>query len=191
MVMKKGLKVLIIVTLILILTGGFYFGITMLDKDKELYSEFVHDSLKDKKAIYYVDQTKPDGDVYAIADITPDPYECFKIGLYYKVGTDDFILLKEFDTQYGLDILGEFIDDKYYGLNYDSFGSFIILLNKEKSEFKELNFTFDGKKIGPMSMEKIDNKTLRISSILFIDGHNVSKTFKCSIETFMCELMEE
>lgn len=68
---------------------------------EELYADYEHYDLKDKVVQYY--ECLDDEHIirtYAIADITPDPYESHIRGLFYQVGEEDFILLDTIELPY-------------------------------------------------------------------------------------------
>ncbi len=179
-------RIILIVGILIFFTGGVLTFLVIVNNTKDdKYASFVHDDLKNKKAIFYVNPKGDYHEEYALADITPKDYLSLKMGFYYRVGKDDYILLKEIDTRDSLNDLGFFLDDKYYS------ASFVVQLNKEKSEFKDLIFNYNDQKLFPTHIQKIDNKSVLVGSYIFSDGHNISKSFICSLENYKCEIKDD
>ena len=55
---------------------------------------FEHYDLKDKDLNTYVYHGDEKDELYALADITPEGYESFITGLFYKVSENDYIVEK-------------------------------------------------------------------------------------------------
>lgn len=189
--MKKRYIIIIIIALI-ITTIASYLIISKLDNNKtDKYDQFVHANLTGKTAIYYVNPNGSKDETYAMVDLTPTPYEAYRAGFYYKVGEDDFILLKTFETSDPLSSLGFFENDKYYGVNDFEIGSFIINLNKENSTFEKLRFNYNNTEIFPLYLKNLSNNMVEVHTIMFEDNHNISKEFECSLIDYSCKLNEE
>ena len=58
---------------------------------------FDHYDLKDKDLNTYVHHGDEKDELYALADITPEGYESFITGLFYKVSENDYILLEKLE----------------------------------------------------------------------------------------------
>ncbi len=156
------------------------------DKEKLKETAFEHYDLSDKQPNIYTYYNDNGAQVYALADITPISHESILTGLFYQVGNNDYILIETLESSttnaYKLDSMYRFWGNKLYGTGNGQTPSFFeIELDRKDSKMKEikLNFLTTG-------IKNIDNKSITLSGITFIDEHNVSKTFKCTLKDFEC-----
>lgn len=162
--------------------------------EKDLYE---HYNLKDKdlnKYTYINDYGRKE--VYALVDITPHSYESILTGLFYKVGEDDYILLGKLESSsksaYKKKSMYQFYEDKLYGVgNGDTPMAFVFDLKGKDSSIKELNFKYNDQIVGTTSItNSIEDNYINFYGIVYIDEHNTSKYFRCSLKDYQCELTE-
>ncbi len=168
---------------------------------EELYADYEHYDLKDKVVQYY--ECLDDEHIirtYAIADITPDPYESHIRGLFYQVGEEDFILLDTIELPYY-----EEQDSRSYNTIYnnklyvhgiskskDVKGDLLeYTLNNEKIILKGIDFQYPslpyGKDLAGLKTKDIDNE------YIYFDNYYMIKDdayIKCSLEDYDCEYVE-
>ena len=180
-------KILINFILIILITGC---------SKEEKYANFKHYNLTDKDIISYTYHNKDRyKEIYILADITPDTYESYLTGLFYKVSDNDYILLETLEhttkDAYKQDYLYTFYDNKLYGVgNGDTPMIFEIELNKENSKLKELEFVVNNHNdiFSMPSIKKIYNNTITFSGYTFINEHAEQKEFICSLNDYICDM---
>lgn len=180
-------KLVLLFTITLILCGC----------DNQEKDTFKHYDLKDKDINIYKYETEKTLETYVLADITPTPYESVLTGLFYKVGNDDYILLETLESStmeaYKKNYMYIFYENKLYGLgNGDTPNIFEIELNGKNSKFKELEFRVKdtNSAIFVNSLGSVDDKSIKLNGIIFIDEHSQRKSFICSLEDCLCEIEE-
>lgn len=156
---------------------------------------FDHYDLKDKDLNTYVHHGDEKDELYALADITPEGYESFITGLFYKVSENDYILLEKLEYSrkdaYKNKTIYHFYENKLYGVgNGESPMIFEIELNRKQSKMNELKFKINNK-TNPFlitSIEDIkDNKILYYGYVTTDSGNN-SSNINCSLKTYECTI---
>ena len=190
--MIKIKKLLLIITLTLALCGC---------KEKDPYAEYEHYNLNNKNPFTYsFYDDKGQTFTYALSILENDNYEDMDIGLFFKVGKDDYILLDKENTCNEKEINN---NNTYFYNNLEKQSHKLYLercignktieytLNEEKIEKKELNF--DKRLITSNEINIIFNKINKVENnyIYYIgyDNNNISKeekNIKCSLIDYSC-----
>lgn len=167
--------------------------LTGCNKVKDKYE---HYDLKDKDLniyTYYTDNQSKE--IYALADITPNSYESFLTGLFYKIDDTDYILLETLESSqenaYKKNNMYQFYDNKLYGVgNGNSPMIFEIELLGKESKIKELEFKINDK-INPFltsSIKSIDKGIITLAGDIFIGEHSEYKNFECNLKDYECTI---
>lgn len=161
---------------------------------EELYTDYEHYNLADKEVqLYQYLDNEHILNTYAIADITPDPYESHIRGLFYQVGEEDFILLDKIDLYYYIEddsrSYNAIFNNKLYVMGDTGEDGLVTeyTLNHEKISKKGLNFQIpssDNHYYIPQKIVKVD-----INNIYF-EGPHYDDLTKCSLEDYNCEYVE-
>lgn len=179
-------KILIFLLLFLTLCG-------CSKKNQDKFADYKHYNLSEKDIFTY--SYVPEygvNNTYAIADITSENSEIGIRGLFYKISSDDFILLDEIEhrdrhqstnNKYNL-----FDGNKLYAIGNGS--SPLITeytLNYEKIGKKELQFEMPESDSGILisTIDHLQDNYIYFSA--FTD-YNGNKILKCSLDTYKCEI---
>lgn len=183
LVIKMKKTVVILILLVLCVCGC---------KNNDPYSEFKHSDLKNydvSNRYYYVDYNNKYTHEYILTDITPENSEGGIEALFYKVGTDDYILLDEIES---CNSSGD-----YKSKNYSYFYKDKLYINR-CSGGAVLEYSLSGSKTTKIDLySKFDTK-LRLSSIINVDDYYIyyngstsysapTEVVKCSRESYKCE----
>ncbi|MDD4706099.1 MAG: hypothetical protein PHS24_02665 [Bacilli bacterium] len=133
---------------------------------------------------------------YAIADITPEKSEISIRGLFYKISSDDYILLDKIESSdyrtSANDEYNVFYGNKLYAIGkYSSPLIAEYTLNYEKIVKKELKFEIPETPKGLLiaTIDHIQDNYIYLSA--FAGYGSDYEIIKCSLYTYKCELSKE
>lgn len=162
---------------------------------KNTYDDYEHYDLSNNINVVYHSFSDSNNIIrtYAIADITPEKYECLLYGIFYKVGNNDYILLEKFEPYNNVSINGiaVFVDDKAYvsGISYGK----IVEYSLDGIDFvkKPLEFSY-GNIIFASRILDLKDGYIYIRAAIDIEAsiHHEYNNFKCSLSTYQCEVDE-
>lgn len=152
------------------------------------FSNFEHYTLKDKDLMTY---TYVDSD-YAIADISTDGSEMSNYGIFYKINSNDYILIDKIESTQKKENIANFYDDKLYVIaSGSSTGLFEYKLQQEKTKKEQLTFNYS-KGFLARSIKKVENNNIYYAAYSRDDSNsNVYITLKCSLKDYNCNISNE
>ncbi|MDD2518740.1 MAG: hypothetical protein PHG18_02505 [Bacilli bacterium] len=165
--------------------------------DKDKYTDYEHYNLNGKDILTYTYVLEYGvNNTYAIADITPEKSEIDIRGLFYKISSDDYILLDKIESsdhhKSTSDKYNVFYGNKLFAIGNGS--SPLIAeytLNYEKIVKKELKFEMPETPNGLLirNIDHIKDDYIYLSA--FAGYGSDYEITKCSLDTYKCELSKE
>lgn len=156
------------------------------------YKDYEHYDLKDKDIKDYTVHFDDGEANYTIADIsdTVGYTEIQVYGIFLKLSDNDYILLDKFEGSGSVQAITKFYANKLYVIATGANSGFYIYdLNYEKFTKKSIQFKAT-KEVGPITINDVKDGEIYLFGMTFNGTNNISSNFKCSLDTYRCEQVE-
>lgn len=169
------------------------FGCIFLTACGNKYKDYEHYDLKNKDIKDYTVHFDDGEANYTIADIsdTVGYTEIQVYGIFLKLSDNDYILLDKFEGSGSVQAITKFYANKLYVIATGANSGFYIYnLNYEQFTKKKVQFKAN-KEVGPITIKDVKAGEIYLFGMTFNGTNNISSNFKCSLDTYRCEQIED